>query len=99
METLREKFAGVHKSKVRLIYDVWKEKGSVEREQIQLPYMNIEEVIDRYGDFIYHCWYTDGWEKETGRTLASLWAFADDKHRVDPVLYEKWKREGLNEGY
>ena len=92
MERLKEKFSGSNKCKVMLIFDVWKEKGTTCRTQVRLPYMNIEEVIEKYGDFIYSGWYTEGWEPETGRIIASLWAYADDKHRIDPDLYENWPK-------
>lgn len=94
METLKEKFGGSDKCKVMLIFDVWKDndKGNTDRTQVRLPYINIEEVVEKYGDFIYSGWYTEGWEPETGRTVASLWAYADDKHRIDPDLYENWPK-------
>ena len=89
LETLRDKFKDAHNSKVMLIYDVWKEKGGKERTQVRLPYMNIEEIVDKYGDFIYDGWYTEGWT-EDGKWKASLWAMADKEHRVDAELYENW---------
>lgn len=92
MKTLKEEFGDSNKYKVMLIFDVWKEKGSTDRTQVRLPYMNIEEIIEKYGNFIYCGWYTEGWENETGRIVASLWAYADDKHRVDPNLYENWPK-------
>ena len=92
MVSLKEKFAGCNNSKVMLIFNVWKEKGSTKYTQVRLPYMNIEEVVEKYGDFGYDGWYTEGWETETGRTVASLWAYADDKHRVDSDLYENWPK-------
>ena len=92
MERLKEKFSGNNKYKVMLIFNVWKEKGSTDITQVRLPYMNIEEVIEKYGDFIYSGWYTEGWEPETGRIIAALWAYADDKHRIDSDLYENWPK-------
>ena len=90
MKTLREAYADAHNSVVMLIFDVWKEKGSTERTQVRLPYMPIEEVVEKYGDF-YNTgvWYTEGWT-EDGRWKASLWAMADEERRVDPWLYENW---------
>ena len=55
MERLKEKFSGSNKCKVMLIFNVWKEKGSTCRTQVRLPYMNIEEVIEKYGDFQICC--------------------------------------------
>lgn len=92
LETLRDKFDGDNKSKVMLIFDVWKAEGSTDRTQVRLPYMNIEDVVEKYGNFVYDCWYTEGWEKETCRTVASLWAIADKEHSIDPDLYENWPR-------
>ena len=92
MKTLKEVFADSNNYKVMLIFDVWKEKGSTDRKQVRLPYTNIEEIVEKYGDFHYECWYTEGWEKETGRTIASLWAFADKEHRVDPDLFDNWTK-------
>ena len=88
LDTIRDKFADTDKYKVMLIFDVWKEEGKPARTQVRLPYMNIEDVVEKYGDFIYDCWYTEGFEN--GRTVASLWAMADEKHAVDPWLYEHW---------
>lgn len=92
METLKEKFGGSNKYKVMLIFDVWKEKGNTDRTQVRLPYMNIEEIVEKYGTFLYEGWYTEGWENETDRIVASLWAYADDKHRIDPDLYKNWPK-------
>lgn len=92
MKTLREEFKDTKKYKVMLIFDVWKESGKPDRTQVRLPYMNIEDVVERYGDFTYSGWYTEGWDKETGRVVASLWALADEKHRVDPNLYANWPK-------
>lgn len=89
MKTLREEFANANNSVVMLIFDVWKEKGSTERTQVRLPYMPIEEVVEKYGSFIYDGWYTEGWTKY-GRWKASLWAMADEQHRVNRELYENW---------
>jgi hypothetical protein len=89
MKTLRETYAGYNNIVVRLIYDVWKEEGSTARTQVRLPYMPIEEVVEKYGDFIYDGWYTEGWT-EDGRWKASLWAIADKKRRIDPWMYEHW---------
>lgn len=89
MKMLREAFADAHDSVVMLIFDVWKEKGSTERTQVRLPYMPIEEVVEKYGDFYYTGWYTEGWT-EDGRWKASLWAMADEERRVDPWMYENW---------
>lgn len=96
--TIREVLDGKHNSKVMLIFDVWKEKGSIDRTQVRLPYMNIEDVVWKYGDFDYVAWYTEGFDAETGRTIASLWAFADEERIVDPDLYENWTKlwEGSN---
>lgn len=91
MKTLKEAFSNANNSRVMLIFDVWKEKGSTKRTQVRLPYMNIEDVVEKYGDFWYECWYTEGWT-EDGRWKASLWAGADEKHRVDPWLYENWAK-------
>lgn len=89
LDTIRDKFAGDHHSTVTLIFDVWKEEGKPTRAQVRLPYMKIEDVVEQYGDFFYECWYTE--EFENGRTVASLWAIPDEKHAVDPWLYELWK--------
>ena len=89
MKTLREAFADAHNSVVMLIFDVWKEKGSTERTQVRLPYMPIEEVVEKYGDFYYTGWYTEG-RTAAGRWKASLWAIADEERRVDPWLSENW---------
>lgn len=89
MKTLRETYADAHNTVVMLIFDVWKEKGSTERTQVRLPYMPIEEVVEKYGGFWYEGWYTEGWT-EDGRWKASLWAMADEDHRVDPWMYENW---------
>ena len=89
MKTLREAFGGEHDSNVMLIFDVWREEGKADRTQVRLPYMNIEEVVEKYGDFWYGGWYTEGWT-EDGRWKASLWALADKAHRVDRWLYEHW---------
>jgi hypothetical protein len=91
MTTLKEKFVNDHNTVVMLIFDVWKEKGSTERTQVRLPYMPIEEVVEKYGDFYYEGWYTEGWT-EDGKWRASLWAWASDGHRVDPDLYENWPK-------
>ena len=108
LETLRDKFDGHKDSKVMLIFDVWKAEGSTDRTQVRLPYMNIEDVVEKYGDFVYDGWYTEGWvedpqggaevtdiltgEKVKGRHKASLWAMADKEHSVDPDLYENWPK-------
>ena len=92
MKTLKEIFGASNKYKVMLIFDVWKENEGTDRTQVRLPYMNIEDVIEKYGNFVYWGWYTEGWENETGRIVASLWAYADDKHRIDPDLYENWPK-------
>lgn len=89
MKTLRETYAGCNNTVVMLIFDVWKEKGSTERTQVRLPYMPIEEIVEKYGDFYYTGWYTEGWT-EDGKWKASLWAMADKEHRVDAELYENW---------
>ena len=86
LDTLKDKFADAHDSVVMLIFDVWKENGS--STQVRLPYMNIEEVVEKYGDFVYSGWYTERWID--GRYKASLWAIADSERRVDPWLYEHW---------
>lgn len=92
METLREKFAGDHNSYVMLIFDVWKDSEHTDRTQVRLPYMNIEDVVKKYGDFIYSGWYTEGWT-EDGRWKASLWAMtADEKRSVDSWLYKNWPK-------
>ena len=91
MKTLKEMFAGSNNYVVTLIFDVWKEKGSTERTQVRLPYMPIEEVVKKYGNFEYHSWYTEGWTDD-GRWKASLWAWADKEHSVDPYLYENWPK-------
>ena len=88
LETIRDLFADAHDSVVMLIFDVWKEKDSKERTQVRLPYMKIEEVVDKYGDFVYSGWYTEGWINN--RYKASMWASADAEHRVDWQLYEHW---------
>lgn len=90
LETLRDRFGTAHQSRVMLIYDVWKEKGKTERTQVRTPYMNIEDIVKEFGDFIYGGWYTEGWFDD-GRIKASLWAIPDDEHSIDPVLYENWK--------
>lgn len=98
MKTLREAFTDAHNSVVMLIFDVWKEKGSTERTQVRLPYMPIEEVVEKYGDFYYTgVWYTEGWTA-AGRWKASLWAMADEERSVDPWLYKNWPQlwEGNN---
>lgn len=91
MKTLRETYAGCNNTVVMLIFDVWKEKGSTERTQVRLPYMPIEEIVEKYGDFYYTGWYTEGWT-EDGRWKASLWAMADKDRRVDPWMYENWSQ-------
>lgn len=91
MKTLREEFGGASKSRVMLIYDVWRTKGGTERVQVRTDYMDIEEVVSQYGDFIYDGWYTEGWFPEDGRTKASLWACATGERRVNPVLYDNWE--------
>ena len=87
--TIREVFKGENTQRVRVIYDVWKEHESPARTQVRTDYMDIEEAVDKYGDFIYWSWYTEGFSNE--RTVASMWAFADKAHRVDPELYERWR--------
>lgn len=91
LRTLKDVYGDANNSVVMLIFDVWKEEGSTARTQVRLPYMPIEEVVDEYGDFIYECWYTEGWT-EDGRWKASLWAMADKERRVDPWLYENWPK-------
>ena len=99
MKTLREEFKDAHNSVVMLIYDVWKKEGSTERTQVRLPYMPIEEVVEKYGDFISTGWYTEGWTND-GRWKASLWAMADEERSVDPWLYKNWPQlwEESNDG-
>lgn len=108
LETLRDKFDGHKDSKVMLIFDVWKAEGSTDRTQVRLPYMNIEDVVEKYGDFVYDGWYTEGSVEDStgdvefkdmiteeiikGRYIGSLWAMADEKRRVDPDLYENWPK-------
>ena len=89
MKTLRELYAGCNNTVVMLIFDVWKEKGSTERTQVRLPYMPIEEIVEKYGDFYYTGWYTEGWT-EDDKWKASLWAMADETRRIDPWMYEHW---------
>ena len=89
MKTLRETYAGCNNTVVMLIFDVQKEKGSTERTQVRLPYMPIEEIVEKYGDFYYTGWYTEGWT-EDGKWKASLWAMADETRRIDPWMYEHW---------
>lgn len=85
LETLRDKFEGKDRYRVRLIYDVWKEPGKPERTQVRTPYMDIEEAVSRYGNFIYTSGYTEGW-CDDGRTKLSIWAIADESHATDPGL-------------
>ena len=82
LETLRDKFEGSEKYRVSLIYDVWKEKGKPERTQVQTKYLDIEDVVKEFGDFIYEGWYTEGWFDD-GRIKASLWAIADASHSYE----------------
>ena len=89
LDTIRDKFAGTDKYKVMLIFDVRKDEYTLARTWVRLPYMNIEDVVEKYGDFVFEWWHTEGFEN--GRTVASLWAMADDKHAVDPWLYEHWR--------
>lgn len=91
MKTLRELYENDHNHVVTLIFDVWKEEGSTEHTQVRLPYMPIEEVVEKYGDFYHDGWYTEGWT-EDGRWKASLWAVANADYRVDPWLYENWPK-------
>lgn len=88
LATLRDKFDGCNESIVQVIYDVWKAKGSYVRTQVRTPYIKIEDAVAEYGDCIFDCWYTEGWRY--GRTVASIWIMGDEKHRVDPGLYENW---------
>lgn len=88
MPTLKDKFADAHDSVVMLIFDVWKEEGKPDKTQVRLPYMKIEDVVEKYGNFVYSGWYTEGWTD--GRYKASLWTLADTERRVDPWMYEHW---------
>ena len=88
LRTIRDVFEGEDKSIVMLIFDVWESSGSTRRTQVRLPYMKIEDVVEKYGDFIYDGWYTEGFDGE--RIKASLWACADKDRRVDPWLYNHW---------
>lgn len=76
METLREKFAGDHDSYVMLIFDVWKDSEHTDRTQVRLPYMNIEDVVKKYGDFIYSGWYTERWtDEEKAEFVEENWIY------------------------
>ena len=88
LNTVRDEFADANDSVVMVIYDLWREKGAKDKTQVRTDYMMIEDVVKEFGDCIYQGWYTEGWEDE--RLKASMWIMADEKHRVDPVLYDNW---------
>ena len=88
-DKLREQFKGANKSIVYLIYDVWRAPGCSDRAQVRTDYMKIEDAAEKYGDFTFDSWYTEGFKD--GRTVAAVWVSAPLNKAIDPELYEKWK--------
>lgn len=72
MKTVKENF-GVGNNigwRVNIHYDVWDSPGSTHREQKSLIDVDLEEFIEKYGDWIYEGWYT------TGNHTADMWVGA-----------------------
>lgn len=72
-ETIRDRFGESNGYRVQVIFDVWEKRGSKNRRQLRTKYMDIEDVVQKYGDFIYGGWHIEGWWKD-GKVKAILWA-------------------------
>lgn len=90
-DKVRDHFKDAHDSIVMVIYDVWDMPGSRNRAQVRTEYMDIEDAVKEFGDCIFTGWYTEKWNATRQRWIATMWIGADEKHRIDPVLYERWK--------